>query len=72
MVTLSGQWCTVACMYPLLAHYNTVEYTVSEVVQAGHGNIHLAAKNELFLRRCLRGRQEISYLSCTLIKIKIV
>lgn len=31
MVTLSGQWCTVACMYPLLAHHNTVEYTVSEV-----------------------------------------
>lgn len=48
MVTLSGQWCTVAVVYPLLAHHNTVEYTVSEVVQAGHGNIHLAAKNKPF------------------------
>lgn len=35
-------------MYRLLAHHNTVEYTVSEVVQAGHGNIHLAAKNKPF------------------------
>lgn len=66
--TVSGQWCSVS--YMLVLHV-TVEYTVSEVVQAGDGNIHFAAE-KLFLWRWLRGRQEISYFPCTFIKIKIV
>lgn len=48
MVTVSGQCCSVPYIF-LLAPQATVKYTVSGVVQAGDGNIHLATEKKLFL-----------------------